>query len=560
MNEPTSQATFSLVGLASVLKENALVVQPNQRDYAWEESYVTKLFKDIAKSINDGEKTYFLGTVVTIPRSDGTLEVVDGQQRLATTALLLAAIRDYLGSSEPMLVESINNEFLTGINRGKRERLPKLRLNVDDNDLFRWLIARNANDAEPPATKESHHLLKGAYDLAAQHVKNIVSTLDPKDHADELNRWVSFLELNAAVVLVRVPSGANAYKMFETLNDRGLRTSQADLIKNYLFGRSGNRFAEVQARWSFMRGQLETLDEDEITVTFLRQALIATRGFVRSEGVYDSVVEAVKSEQGAVTFSSALETASNAYVAIFNPEHDKWNGYPDAARRSIEVLNLFDIKPLRPLLLSITMKMDSADAGAALQFMVSLSARLLITASTRTGSVEESLAGVAHKVFEGELTTLARIKQRLEHIIPNDEVFRLDFESARVSKQQLARYYLRSLELAAKNEPEPWFRPTDDRAIINLEHVLPKKPENNWPQFKPEEAAIYVNRLGNQVLLRASDNSVLKSDPFTTKKAVFSASPYILTSQVATLPDWTPEAIVDRQKGLARLALTAWPI
>jgi uncharacterized protein with ParB-like and HNH nuclease domain len=50
------------------------------------------------------------------------------------------------------------------------------------------------------------------------------------------------------VVLVRVPSGANAYKMFETLNDRGLRTSQADLIKNYLFGRGGARLPEVQTR------------------------------------------------------------------------------------------------------------------------------------------------------------------------------------------------------------------------------------------------------------------------------------------------------------------------
>ena len=41
----------------------------------------------------------------------------------------------------------------------------------------------------------------------------------------------------------------------------------------------------------------------------------------------------------------------------------------------------------------------------------------------------------------------------------------------------LARYYLRSLETAAKNEAEPWFIPTDDGTVINLEHVLPKQPE-----------------------------------------------------------------------------------
>ncbi|MHB9006195.1 MAG: DUF262 domain-containing protein, partial [Limisphaerales bacterium] len=392
MNETTTQAVFKQAGLAGVLKYHQLVVQPNQRDYSWKESYVSKLFKDISKAISDGEQTYFLGTIVTIPRPEGTLEVVDGQQRLATTAILLAAIRDYLSQEEPVLVESINNEFLTGIDRIKRERVPRLRLNVDDNDLFGWIIAGNPELPEPPCTRPSHELLKHTYNLAVRHVKNIVSTLEPKDLGDVLNNWLSYLETTAVIVLVTVPTGANAYKMFETLNDRGLRTSQADLIKNHLFGKSGNRFQEVQNRWSYMRGQLETLGEEDITVTFLRQALIAMRGFVREAEVYDTVVEAVKTEQSAVTFSSSLETASNSYVATFNPEHEKWNGYPDAARRSIEVLNLLNIRPLRPILLAIASRFQARDGASALQFMVSFGVRLVITGSTRTGSIEEGVA------------------------------------------------------------------------------------------------------------------------------------------------------------------------
>ena len=77
--------------------------------------------------------------------------------------------------------------------------------------------------------------------------------------------------------------------MFETLNDRGLRTSQADLIKNYLFGRSGDRIQEVQTRWSYMRGTLESLEDENITVDFLRHALIANRGYTRESQVYDAV-------------------------------------------------------------------------------------------------------------------------------------------------------------------------------------------------------------------------------------------------------------------------------
>lgn len=56
--------------------------------------------------------------------------------------MLLAAIRDYLkGKNEPVLVESLNNDFLTGIARSQRARIPRLRLNVDDNDLFKAIVA-----------------------------------------------------------------------------------------------------------------------------------------------------------------------------------------------------------------------------------------------------------------------------------------------------------------------------------------------------------------------------------------------------------------------------------
>src|SRR4051794_7035618 len=101
------------VGLGAALKHNTLFVPPNQREYAWKDDQVQQLFQDFAKAISDG-KDYFLGTLVTIPRGNGALEVADGQQRLATTSVLLAAIRDYLSDkNEPVLVASIN-EFLNG--------------------------------------------------------------------------------------------------------------------------------------------------------------------------------------------------------------------------------------------------------------------------------------------------------------------------------------------------------------------------------------------------------------------------------------------------------------
>ena len=93
-----------------------------------------------------------------------------------------------------------------------------------------------------------------------------------------------------------------------------------------------------------MRGALEsTSDNPDITITYLRHALITQKGHMRESDVYDQVQETVKSEQAAVAFGGTVENLADVYVATFNPDHERWNPYPDSARKAIEVLNLFDI-------------------------------------------------------------------------------------------------------------------------------------------------------------------------------------------------------------------------
>ena len=119
-------------------------------------------------------------------------------------------------------------------------------------------------------------MIADAYEFACDHIASVLRPLNEKDHGDHLNRWLEFVQHKAIVTLLKVPSAANAYKMFETLNDRGLRTSQSDLVKNYLFGQSGDRLNEAQQKWAGMKAVLESITEDDdITITFLRQLLIS---------------------------------------------------------------------------------------------------------------------------------------------------------------------------------------------------------------------------------------------------------------------------------------------
>lgn len=558
MVDSESEIGFAQLGLGSVLKQNQLAVPANQREYAWELKYVRTLFQDFARELEGTERQYFLGTIVTIPRQGGILEVVDGQQRLATTAILLAAIRDYLKQSEKDLADSIDSEFLSIFNRHTRTRVPRLKLNIDDNDYFRLRLTGAV--PSPAPTKPSHNLLNDAFNEASRQVKAIVAKLDPKDHGNALNRWIDFIEKRASVILLRVPNATNAYRMFETLNDRGKRVSQSDLVKNYIFGEAGERLHEVQQNWAFMRGALESMEAEDATITFLRYALTVIRGFVRDADVYDAVQKHARGEQPVVTFSGNLDKLSNTFLAIHNSDHERWNNFGDPTRRALDVLNLFDISPMKPLLLAIGETFNDKETCCAFPFCVSLGVRLMIASSTRSGTVEEGLASVAHDVFKGVIQNTNQLRAGLKHITPSDGVFKTAFESATVSNRKLARYYLRSLEMASKDEHNPWHIPNDDRSVINLEHILPEKPDRNWPQFTDDDVKLYRNRIGNLTLLRASDNSELKSSGFDDKKVRYAGCPYNITSQVAASDQWTVTTIVERQKVLASLAVKTWPI
>jgi len=554
---------FSPEGIASVLKLHKLAVPPFQREYAWNVDQVQQLFRDLA-SAKSSNHDYFLGTIVTIPATEeGSLEIVDGQQRLTSTALFLVAMRNYLVGrpSAEMMIESIENEFLTTIDRRAGARVPRLKLNVDDNDFFLHLTARDAAKNPPTPTRESHHRLAAALKEAQAAVKRLVAPFSEVEQVTHLNDWLEFLEHKATVILLKAPDSAQAFRMFETLNDRGLKTSQVDLVKSYLFGQASKRVAEAQAKWSSMRGMLEEVDDNDRGINFLRHLLIASREFIRADDVYSTVQKLVRGEASSVAFLSDLDLHSRLYVATFRADAEQWSGYPADAVNALQVLNKFDIKPLRPLILAVTKAFAPQEAARALSFLVSFSVRLLIASTTRSGSIEESIAGSALAVWDGTITSTKGLKASMAKIVPDDRVFKDAFATATSSKPDFARYYLRSLEKAFDSDPEPWTVVNDDPASITLEHVIPKAPElADWSAFDAETHSRYVRRIGNLCLLQRGTNSDARSDKFADKVEAYRASPLHWTKSLAVPANWSPAEIDARQAEMANWAVKAWPI
>jgi len=258
---------------------------------------------------------------------------------------------------------------------------------------------------------------------------------------------------------------------------------------------------------------------------------------------------------------SDLEQLASKYVAIQNPEHDDWKRHPRTTRRAIEIFSLFDVKPMRPLALAVGHRMSLKESDLALRMLVSLSARLLTVGGTRTGSLEIALASAANKIYAKEIKSCAELRLSLKDITPSDAIFKERFSISKVAVGKLARYYLRSLEDGQKGASDPWWTPTDDPDVINLEHVLPRHPMGNWPQFGPdEEAAPFKMRLGNQALVLAADNSGKGSDPFADKQPMFTKSSYHFTQMIGNEAQWTAAEINARQKKMAEAAIKVWKV
>lgn len=556
-----NQIRIDLEGIAHVLSDNRLKVPTFQRSYAWETTHVTELLQDVAASIKAGTNEYFLGSVVVSTEHAGVLEVVDGQQRLATVTLILCQIRDYfLENSEGERAATLENDFLLKRDLRTQEAVPRLTLNdIDHNYFQKTVLARPGSpDRTLLPSRSSHKLIKEACETARKHIQSIAST--SRTPVDALLDYIDYLNEKAKVILVQVPDHANAFTIFETLNDRGIDLAISDLLKNYLFYRADNRIAEVQTAWAAMLGALTAVDTDASVVDYIRHYWSSRNGATRERDLYSAIRKRISSKQAAVDLGRGLEVAARHYAAVLSPAHELWNDYGAGTRQHVETINLLRMIQVRPLLLAILEKFSIPEARKAFRLVVSWGVRFLVHGGLGGGVLEDNYCERAKSIHAGSITTAKQLAAAISNVVPSDRAFEAAFSTASVAQAYLARYYLRVLEKQFQGQTQPELVPNANEEEINLEHVLPLKREKNWPEFDDDTARAFQRRLGNMVLLQQKLNSSIKSAAFSKKRTALISSQYGLTASVAKLPKWNAAAIESRQKELARLAVTAWSI
>lgn len=559
------------IGIATVLtRYERLFVPKNQREYAWEEKHVSDLFKDLKKAMPTG--SYFLGTVVLTTNKDKQYEIADGQQRLATVSILLSAIRDHFEEkNQALLVQDLNGYLYTVDTRANKE-VARLTLNVQDREFFadRILPSKIQKPRERgiAPTKTSHRLIAQAQKMAVDYIADLLRPEPASAHIRVLNDWTDFIKKSARVIVFPLPSAVGAFVLFETMNDRGLETTQADLVKNFLFGEaeSDNRIDEAQAKWASMTTKLEILGQDDVTLAYIRQLAISFWGYITDKELFEHVMTKATGNGPALSYLDKLDDSAGFYGAIRLSGHSLWKDYPEGMVSAVRTLSFLPLESIKPLMLAVARHFSKKETFRAYRIFVSWIVRLLVVGGGRSGRVEHGLATCAKAVSapflrEGEphYKTAQDLADAMHpNIIPNNIDFAAAF-STHKTDGPLARFFLRCLEVKCNNLPEPEWVPSEE-ADINLEHILPQNPGDNWPEVNPEEAKANYRRLGNLALLQRTRNTLIENKSFSDKKPILKTSGYELTKWIVKKQDWGVKQIDERQKLMADLAVQIWSL
>jgi hypothetical protein len=363
---------YDLRGLGTELKERLIAVPIYQRSYAWTEEETSEFWHDLRNAFGDAAQEYFIGTIVLTPQEKSDrYSVIDGQQRLATTSILLAAIRDeYKTRSDDKRADIVQKGYLSTSDLSTAEEISRLHLNSDDSFFYEERIVQAK--AVPEPTRESHRLILAAYEHFRSQISKVANDAGP-EWTERLTRWVTFLANNVKCITLVVPTEADAFLIFETLNDRGADLTIADLLKNYLFGRAGSKLDVARDKWMQVLGSLEISAENSLFTTFLRHYWSSQHGAVRERELYKSIKDHVVTQPQVIAFLDDLQKAAMHYAAVLSSDHEYWDGFGGTVRENIQTLARLDLEQNRPLLLAALQHLTDKEKRKLLRSLISWS-------------------------------------------------------------------------------------------------------------------------------------------------------------------------------------------
>jgi alkylated DNA nucleotide flippase Atl1 len=543
-----------------------------QRHYSWGEPELGQLWDDILEqydllspvdngAVNSDAPTHFIGSTVLAPSPKiaaagvTAFTVIDGQQRLTSLLISLCAFRDVAGQGDATAIERFNERYLINKYGEGQSHFRLLPTQVDREAFFRCIDHTSKPQGNDPVSR------------AYSFFRAKLTQLGPDGEKLDIDRLENVLRDRLSFVAITCGKDDNVHRIFESLNDRGVRLTQADLLRNYIFMLLPTRAESVYDKlWHPMQ---RTLSSTQLETLVFVDLVIRGNPSVKRPDIYRAQQERLRPMEGdeQAIEGEVVEMARRAvlFKRILDPSQEEdlkiragltrlqtWA----AATTYPILLHLFDLRDRR--------ECSEDDVIQGISYIEGFLVRRMIS-GVPTNNLNRIFNALPSQL-EQDVPIAEAIRRELSgrrKFWPSDRSLKDAIRSRPIyfqgRSQQRMLVFRRIEESYEHAEQIDWAA-----SPLSIEHLMPQSLTDEWrealeaagddPDVVHEQL---LHSIGN--LTVTAYNGQLSNHPFERKKQILKGSNIELNKHISPQAKWGSKEILARADELGERAVAIWP-
>lgn len=536
---------------------------PNfQRPYSW----TNKNIQEFWSSIISNESPYFIGNIVAVKDlndHDKSLSIVDGQQRLTTTNLLLIAIRDYLGQMK--------------LKKGDKDKVDRIKRPIDKclkddgwslsvesgykrlllgKDVYQKIFEKLVDGV--PFSKEDISNLSDTQKRILNNYEIIKQLIQEEVGVDNIEKIEEILSkvLNLQFIVIVCESENDIYGIFEGFNSTGLGLSVADMVKNAVLKASLSDQLiqnQIEETWNELEACFEEIDNASARFPkFLRHQWISYYGDVRMSVLYRKIKDEKIENKKPIQIKEFVETVlkeGKIYLGMIYQKHEANLICSNELRHAFADFRFLQNDQVYEVLLSYYRAYSESKISES--FLKKFLTKLWIF-TVRSSFVSVSPSDY-EKIFAGQCKEIASSLDSAE-ISSRSDIFFSKLKKLVSSREQFIENFIsdaqfnRSKKLITRSFKDlmELDNPEISTSSPELEHILPQEPKE-WGLSK-SDIKDHVHKIGNLTLLFSDFNKKNSNKKMEFKSNVFNNSAFNINKEIANV--WADKFTSDFKKAI----------
>ena len=534
-----------------------------QRPYVWGEDNINELLDDILYAFeNDSQDTYFMGALVLQNKENDEYDILDGQQRLTTLALLLATIRDNIKveKTKKVLQDHLFQEDDETADIPSRNRFTFNIRNEVQRFFEEYIIKENgtfniekALEDEQFKNNISIKNMVAVVQVIRKRLEEIFGEQLSLENISgtSLLEFIKFIRNKLIFAYICSDTREQAFRLFTILNNRGIPLTTADILKSLNLDKVQDEIKrnEYAKKWEELEEQYG--DKFDRFLNFIRTIKLKEKARKNLLEEFEEKIYGKVMNYGKESIDYILKTSEN-YDKLINLTADFNNEY----KNLINVMKVgFNSEDWIPPLLYYYEKFNTQGLVKFLKLLDNKFMGDWINRETPTKRLENM-----NKILKA-----IEIGENYNDILNNKNLFNFDINNFKniingnIFGERYCKYLLLKIEYLSLDSEVAYI---GNYKNISIEHVLPQNPkeDSEWrAKFSNEDREEWTNKLGNLILLTKRKNSKLSNLEFKDKKKKYIADKMLLFPSVFEVysngEDWNIDILKTRQNRIVNLLI-----